>query len=229
MVVIAGIIKGMKSSLSLCQTWLKACLRNFIPKSCPKMTWFQSRVRSFQCLAWKPARIVKHVPPQWRRFSIRLSSIYNISWAGVLFPQISYLQVNSFHFLYTVFHRSEARLPHVYASSSSAGSMAATQFSQSPVPFMGLFYYSHMLASSPECSLSDSNGSSPASETPTWIRVDWTKEETIILLDTWSCVYESLKSASVSQRKALWAKILQSFLSKCREAGLTTNRNLDQV
>ena len=102
MVVIAGIIKGMKSSLSLCQTWLKACLRNFIPKRSLKITWFQTRVRSFQCLARKPVRIVKHVPPQWRRFSIRLSSIYNVSWAGALFPQISYLRVNSFHFLYTV-------------------------------------------------------------------------------------------------------------------------------
>lgn len=81
--------------------------------------------------------------------------------------------------------------------------MAATQFNQSRAPFMGPFYYSHMLASSPECSLSDSNGSSPAAETPGRTRVDWTKEETIILLDTWSCVYESLKSASVSQRKAL--------------------------
>ena len=57
--------------------------------------------------------------------------------------------------------------------------MAATQFNQSPAPFMGPFYYSHMLASS--------NGSSPAAETPGRTRVDWTKEETIILLDTWSC------------------------------------------
>ena len=73
--------------------------------------------------------------------------------------------------------------------------MAAAQVSPSPAPFMGPFYYSHMLASSPECSLSDSNGSSPAAETPGRTRVDWTKEETIILLDTWSCVYESLKSA----------------------------------
>ena len=89
--------------------------------------------------------------------------------------------------------------------------MAATQFSPAPAPFVGPFYYSHMLASSPECSLSDTNGSSPASATLIRTRVDWTKEETIILLDTWSFVYESLKSASVFKGKLCGQKSCKVF------------------
>ena len=80
-------------------------------------------------------------------------------------------------------------------------------------------------------SLTDSTSSSETAKR-TRVRVDWSRDETNILLDCWGALYESLKSASVKhvkQRKTLWSQILKNFLSKCAELGLTTNKNLEQV
>lgn len=97
-------------------------------------------------------------------------------------------------------------------------------------PFMGPFpYYSAMLnCVSDSESLTDSTSSSETAKR-TRVRVDWCRDETNILLDCWGALYESLKSASVKQRKTLWSQILKNFLSKCAELGLTTDKNLEQV
>lgn len=77
-------------------------------------------------------------------------------------------------------------------------------------PFMGPFpYYSAMLNSvSDSESLTDSTSSSETAKR-TRVRVDWSRDETNILLDCWGALYESLKSASVKQRKTLWSQILK--------------------
>ena len=121
-------------------------------------------------------------------------------------------------------NRSEARLPHVFNSGSPS------QFNWSPSPFMPPFapYYPPMIASMPAPTEPTSDSSS-SSEGSKQTRTDWTTEETSVLLEIWGALYETLKSASTAQKKSIWGQILKTFLSKCRDLGLSTNKTRDQI
>lgn len=70
---------------------------------------------------------------------------------------------------------------------------------------------------------------SPNSEVSKRTRVDWTRDETSILLEIWGALYDSLKSASTAQKKSLWSQILKKFQDKCFDMGVSSNKNLDQL
>ena len=70
---------------------------------------------------------------------------------------------------------------------------------------------------------------SSSSEGSKRTRTGWTTEETSVLLEIWGALYETLKSASTAQKKSIWGQILKTFLSKCRDLGLSTNKILDQI
>ena len=89
-------------------------------------------------------------------------------------------------------------------------------------------HYPPMIASMPAPTepASDSSSSSQGSKRT---RTDWTTEETSVLLEIWGALHETLKSDSTAQKKSIWGQILKTFLSKCRNLGLSTNKILDQI
>ena len=124
-------------------------------------------------------------------------------------------------------NRSEAQIPHVFNAASPP------QFSRSPSPFMPPFgvYYPPMMAPIPVPPGPSelSSDQSPNSEVSKRTRVDWTRDETSILLEIWGAIYDSLKSASTAQKKSLWSQILKKFQDKCFDMGVSSNKNLDQL
>ena len=101
-------------------------------------------------------------------------------------------------------NRSEAQMPHVFNAASPP------QFSRSPSPFMPPFgaYYPPMMAPIPVPPGPSelSSDQSPNSEVSKRTRVDWTRDETSILLEIWGALYDSLKSASTAQKKVCGVK-----------------------
>ena len=79
-------------------------------------------------------------------------------------------------------------------------------------------YYPPMIASMPAPTEPASDLSS-SSEGSKRTRTDWTTEETSVLLEIWG----------TAQKKSIWGQILKTFLSKCRDLGLSTNKTLDQI
>ena len=55
---------------------------------------------------------------------------------------------------------------------------------------------------------------------PRKVRLEWSKNETFILIDSWQAHYTALKAASNSGKAAIWKKIFDDFRKGCEDDGI---------